>query len=142
MGCDTPLVAIGHFHVVSIHAPTWGATKTEIPRRTKIVVSIHAPTWGATVSLASQSLTLQFQSTHPHGVRLHRRLGHQTEKKFQSTHPHGVRRFCKAINLLNRWFQSTHPHGVRLQIYYNIKLKSQVSIHAPTWGATRSSRHN
>ena len=33
------------------------------------VVSIHAPTWGATTSLTSVSSTVVFQSTHPRGVR-------------------------------------------------------------------------
>ena len=78
-------------------------------------VSIHAPTWGATspfvVALAHQPL-------------------------FQSTHPHGVRLYKGRVDLRIDLFQSTHPHGVR---HYNRSLSSvrcQVSIHAPTWGAT------
>ncbi len=35
---------------VSIHAPAWGATLTNSPKKTKEEVSIHAPAWGATGS--------------------------------------------------------------------------------------------
>ena len=34
---------------------------------------------------------VEFQSTHPHGVRLILNLTHQMHIMFQSTHPHGVR---------------------------------------------------
>ena len=36
------------FRVVSIHAPTWGATLHELLLYQVVKVSIHAPTWGAT----------------------------------------------------------------------------------------------
>ena len=54
---------------------------------------------------------------------------------FQSTHPCGVRPslLCYAIKL--SLFQSTHPCGVRPnQSLYG--TRTQVSIHAPVWGAT------
>ena len=78
-----------------------------------------------------------FQSTHPHGVRLKREIKHTLLRKFQSTHPHGVR---LTVLLLSRWlkqFQSTHPHGVRLVNCCINKMAINVSIHAPTRGATR-----
>ena len=34
-----------------------------------VFISIHAPTWGATAALTAQIEKLQFQSTHPRGVR-------------------------------------------------------------------------
>ncbi len=34
--------------VVSIHAPTWGATEETVVKAYERIVSIHAPTWGAT----------------------------------------------------------------------------------------------
>ena len=37
---------------------------------------------------------------------------------------------------IQRRFQSTHPHGVRRYYLNNSEVKEQVSIHAPTWGAT------
>ncbi len=33
-------------------------------------------------------------------------------------------------------FQSTHPYGVRLARGNSIQLATDVSIHAPVWGAT------
>ena len=48
MGCDT-VIGIGKD----------GITK----------VSIHAPTWGATATYYGINDRIEFQSTHPHGVR-------------------------------------------------------------------------
>ena len=80
-------------------------------------------------------LAQEFQSTHPHGVRLRDAGLNPYLMMFQSTHPHGVRRrrhicntfhnsfnprtrtgcdffpFCAKSRV--RRFQSTHPHGVR-----------------------------
>ena len=61
--------------------------------RLPIVVSIHAPTRGATLKKSNAPYSHgRFQSTHPHGVR--RRVQNTTFRfpLFQSTHPHGVRR--------------------------------------------------
>ena len=55
------------------------------------MVSIHAPTWGATGFGEYQDKELEFQSTHPHGVRLGSIKRSDVEQVFQSTHPHGVR---------------------------------------------------
>ena len=35
--------------MISIHAPTWGATPTTMELTNTAGISIHAPTWGATV---------------------------------------------------------------------------------------------
>ena len=79
--------------VVSIHAPTRGATLLpqalndinscfnprthtgcdvgkEVQAPTYWGVSIHAPTRGATAQHADLTVSPLFQSTHPHGVRL------------------------------------------------------------------------
>ena len=57
-------------------------------------------------------------------------------REFQSTHPHGVRRYNRSAFFTDSKFQSTHPHGVRQQIVELITAKKEVSIHAPTRGAT------
>ena len=77
-------------------------------------VSIHAPAWGATRHWREESNRQKFQSTHPHGVRLTPCTSGCHEERFQSTHPHGVRRAQHA----------------------KIKRLTEVSIHAPAWGAT------
>ena len=66
-----PRKTIKEWEEVSIHAPAWGATLVEKENHYQYKVSIHAPAWGATKKEieAIQSL-YEFQSTHPHGVRL------------------------------------------------------------------------
>ena len=112
---------------------------------------------------ALYKFNLLFQSTHPHGVRLLlvvRRESSQASFNprthmgcdvlfhnrflslfmFQSTHPHGVRPYRSLMGEDYDWFQSTHPHGVRPGEASRELQRSQVSIHAPTWGATTSAR--
>ena len=126
------------------------------PNRT---VSIHAPTRGATQRENEHQSCTGFQSTHPHGVRLnlsawlypifnvsiHAPTRGATTSTFalssfatlfQSTHPHGVRRSGESVHTRLRRFQSTHPHGVRLETTPKERATRQVSIHAPTRGAT------
>ena len=78
-------------------------------------VSIHAPTWGATDSSTTAAATVKFQSTRPHGARL----------------------FARVYNRDNQRFQSTRPHGARRAMEEFTSSSKVVSIHAPTWGATR-----
>ena len=58
MGCDNRVACVEVVYVVSIHAPAWGATGGFLP-------------WAYE--------GLKFQSTHPHGVRLHVRMGSQDQ---------------------------------------------------------------
>ncbi len=58
-----------HTRLVSIHAPAWGATNCGSNVVVDCVVSIHAPAWGATYGGEANFETLEFQSTHPRGVR-------------------------------------------------------------------------
>ena len=81
---------------------------------TAFSISIHAPTWGATLAGVSISSSSLFQSTHPRGVRLDSR--HETREDAE--------------------FQSTHPRGVRHSVMFFSRKDLDISIHAPTWGAT------
>ena len=99
--------------LVSIHAPTRGATFALSNIKIYIYVSIHAPTRGATHSAVFSPQNAVFQSTHPHGVRRARQAVKNRRHQFQSTHPHGVRRSGYANEQYRDLFQSTHPHGVR-----------------------------
>ena len=58
------------------------------------------------------------------------------ENEFQSTHPHGVRLHNPKLSLSIVRFQSTHPHGVRRSPSLSPRIRIRVSIHAPTRGAT------
>ena len=56
---------------------------------------------------------------------------------FQSTHPRGVRQSSLRAKTDYCLFQSTHPRGVRRRIRLCPPVRDTISIHAPTWGATR-----
>ena len=114
VGCDSmPRYQRLRFHIISIHAPQWGATST-LPRQSgRGVISIHAPQWGATVADLDRWVMEQFQSTHPSGVRLKATMFANKAAKFQSTHPSGVRQGWQFVNTEWTVFQSTHPSGVR-----------------------------
>jgi len=57
-------------------------------------------------------------------------------RSFQSTHPRGVRLYHPIHRPGTSPFQSTHPRGVRQELYNLITIALEVSIHAPTRGAT------
>ena len=102
--------------IISIHAPTWGATyipPTPIPAP---VISIHAPTWGAT------------------GCRRGCCTGCRVISIHAPTWGATLSNIVKLRPYLQ--FQSTHPHGVRPPMSYPFDKRSIISIHAPTWGAT------
>ena len=162
MGCDGQGSDKRHQRAISIHAPTWGATRDGIagklsernfnPRthvgcdrlieraRYEVRISIHAPTWGAT------SKTLIYIMTNCHfNPRTHvgcdvRRQPLLRASIFQSTHPRGVRRrhsdkFYReqSISIHAPTWGATRPLPRLLLFYF-------ISIHAPTWGATPRGR--
>ena len=144
---------------ISIHAPTWGATRPSCspcrrsayfnPRthvgcdrdgqgdRTLTRISIHAPTWGATRGFSLLPGEESFQSTHPRGVRLDTKQLDNAWLIFQSTHPRGVRQLTRDELIEMALFQSTHPRGVRPASSPSTPRAWEISIHAPTWGATQ-----
>ena len=117
MGCDigVRLQTFGYVPI-SIHAPTWGATRVvkttlnpfdhfnprthvgcdlrELPQEPEKLISIHAPTWGATLDVLKMLSDLQHFNPRTH-------VG------------------CDTADLD---FQETDC----------------ISIHAPTWGATEN----
>ena len=157
VGCDVGHRATPSGISISIHAPTWGATDGKIPNRSMLDISIHAPTWGATLPLGATESRKQFQSTHPRGVRLINSSLTEESSLFQSTHPRGVRPEADNKRADTKLFQSTHPRGVRphtvVKVFANSNFNPrthvgcdcrkltghctiEISIHAPTWGAT------
>ena len=123
-------------YIVSIHAPTRGATYHYVRYSSFSDVSIHAPTRGATFAeflffFIAESFNprthtgcdsfyidriyelAEFQSTHPHGVRPPSG-GLVCVTEFVSIHA-PTRGTTQRLNgnIVNGKFQSTHPHGVR-----------------------------
>ena len=129
---------LGHGHV-SIHAPAWGATTDYRAAGWRIDVSIHAPAWGATskvVPAAARSGGFNPRARVGRDQRVLRtKLGVVV---FQSTRPRGARRCAVPESLGSFRFQSTRPRGARRQTVGIVEMGSDVSIHAPAWGATNA----
>ncbi len=116
VGRDEIVRGVADARTVSIHAPTWGATSTWRNCLHSPPVSIHAPTWGATGKpVLAPVATSGFNPRAHVGRDKIRRLSKLKKVRFQSTRPRGAR-------------QNTPSFKIE---------KGQVSIHAPTWGATR-----
>ena len=113
-GATAGTLIVGIDGWVSIHAPTRGATLPHVCLLQKRHVSIHAPTRGATHLRQIIYYGDWFQSTHPHGVR---------HMKRQMIHP----RIC---------FNPRTHTGCDLPVRVEFDAH-QVSIHAPTRGATQ-----
>ena len=122
--------------VVSIHAPTQGATFFHGRFRISELVSIHAPTQGATGTADGAVPADAFQSTRPRRARLVVIVLLFIGFLFQSTRPRRARRGkCGLQGLLNL-FQSTRPRRARRIQLQRTFCMFEVSIHAPTQGAT------
>ena len=98
---------------ISIHAPTRGATSSSLCCCTYSRISIHAPTRGATTIITRSLLILVFQSTLPQGERLQRTL---------------------ILNLSHYFNPRSHKGSDQIQELGSDGL--HISIHAPTRGAT------
>jgi hypothetical protein len=101
---------------VSIHAPARGATSFEDILNLIPEVSIHAPARGATPDDEKLNKPVEFQSTHPQGVRL-----------------------ATLLLITLQIYVSIHApaRGATLTKSFNLR-KPGVSIHAPARGATHS----
>ena len=78
----------------------------------------------------------EFQSTHLREVRLKSIRLISSRPIFQSTHLREVRRKLQAFVPWLSQFQSTHLREVRPKLYRSTGSAWEISIHAPTWGAT------
>ena len=122
--------------VVSIHAPTQGATKAALYIRVSTTVSIHAPTQGATHSSFVGSLSLQGFNPRSHaGSDPSYPLISLTLLCFNPRSHAGSD--STRIRWHNRHGVSIHaPTQGATSAAYEISGMPEVSIHAPTQGAT------
>ena len=81
--------------------------------RKKRIISIHAPTRGATSYSLPLGCNMIFQSTLPQGERLQSVLQSVLIHQFQSTLPQGERRSSSVRSTDPQQFQSTLPQGER-----------------------------
>ena len=77
-----------------------------------------------------------FQSTRPRGARLLHETRQTLVEVFQSTRPRGARQPAEGKPVGSVAFQSTRPRGARRSGNYGSFTVTNVSIHAPAWGAT------
>ena len=107
--------------LVSIHAPSRGATDSGVDANSKDRVSIHAPSRGATLAKLRQMLRVSM---------------------FQSTHPHGVRHRARIVWFIP-FFVSIHAPSRGATLESDAELRdAYVSIHAPSRGATDKTNPN
>jgi len=122
VGGDQGLLRLQNHTGVSIHAPTWGATRLGGQQYQTRHVSIHAPTWGATTAVMVRTLVVMRFNPRPH-------VGGDSPAGSPAGEATGV---------------SIHaPTWGATAARCLISGTALVSIHAPTWGATsrpRSSR--
>ena len=77
------------------------------------VVSIHAPTGGATAAGLVLASTVAFQFTRPRGARLASECRAATATTFQFTRPRGARHVTVVVVFEVFAFQFTRPRGAR-----------------------------
>ena len=140
----TPVGCDGHHtrrklpeNPISIHAPQWGATYGAAPIQIFLFISIHAPQWGATIFRRCLITNhIEFQSTHPSGVRQTYDFREIMSGEFQSTHPSGVRHGRQYIRQSRKHFNPRTPVGCDHVVHARRGDDRAISIHAPQWGAT------
>ena len=123
---------------ISIHAPQWGATSNQLVGISFVfLISIHAPQWGATGRFGNHvEHRTDFNPRTPVGCDWVMVPPVVMLPRFQSTHPSGVRRppSCNACTTA-KYFNPRTPVGCDDR-GRNHHPNSQISIHAPQWGAT------
>ena len=161
VGCDyRTRRQSGYVERISIHAPQWGATEIAQIYELTSSISIHAPQWGATSTATLLFHHLEFQSTHPSGVRPDAAKSKANAlaisihaPQWGATDAGAARHAPWHISIhAPQWGATFHFHPrTRLLRYFNprtpVGCDSEsvaagvawfISIHAPQWGATPS----
>ena len=78
-----------------------------------------------------------FQSTRPRGARRAVTAPTASTSRFQSTRPRGARPLADAVVIAGIYGFNPRAHVGRDKVYIRGGKNNEVSIHAPTWGATK-----
>ena len=159
MGSDYGCFYLPLGYLVSIHAPTRGATKHVHAALQVVIVSTHAPTRGATGLCKVSAHIISFNprsrmgsdvyGTH-HTFRRARVSTHapawgatspialqaSSTSSFNPRSRMGSDYSVTTAALFELVFQPTLPHGERLRGLSVEPFIPRVSTHAPAWGAT------
>ena len=115
--------------VISIHAPTRGATMAEIVSLSDLAISIHAPTRGATSgSYLCGANDDNFNPRSHEGSDKTSIKSRFAYMRFQSTLPRGERHKACEERFSLLLFQSTLPRGERQQFSPKSSLFSQQKL--------------
>ena len=122
---------------ISIHAPTRGATVVFSADAPDYSISIHAPTRGATVARVYSGVQPYYFNPRSHEGSDYRFLkGSRSGYYFNPRSHEGSDDRVQCILCAITQFQSTLPRGERqCRLKYEIE-QAEISIHAPTRGAT------
>ena len=123
---------------ISIHAPTRGATcRSWLTSYQILQISIHAPTRGATVARVYSGVQPYYFNPRSHEGSDYRFLkGSRSGYYFNPRSHEGSDDRVQCILCAITQFQSTLPRGERqCRLKYEIE-QAEISIHAPTRGAT------
>ena len=158
VGCDSLGGDVCALLAISIHAPTWGATgyMSSFTNGVEKFQSTH-PRGVRHARAGVQVSQALFQSTHPRGVR---RRANDMKNKFENFNPrthvgcdnrsnfryHTARYFnprthvgcdfiLKTILIVKIYFNPRTHVGCDSKMIF-VTLTFNISIHAPTWGAT------
>ena len=145
--------------VVSIHAPTWGATDLSDKEVKEQEVSIHAPTWGATSSNPPSHTGEACFNPRTHmgcdTIRAARSVptscfNPRTHMWCDKNRRHDQKLGTCFNPRTHMWCDKNRRHDQKLGTCFNPRTHMGcdlpeypqnnyiiVSIHAPTWGATR-----
>ena len=121
---------------ISIHAPTWGATGFCRIGCLFVVISIHAPTWGATTFAI-----LDAPEQWYFNPRTYVRCDETGVPRWVEPRYFNPRTYVRCDSNLRASLASSRYFNPRTYVRCDIKehkgpLSYDISIHAPTWGAT------
>ena len=122
---------------LSIHAPTRGATINFIISHHVLILSIHAPTRGATWKFTR--ILCKTKSFNPRSYKRSDKDTLLTVYTQGAFNPRSYKRSDNHTRLSlypSFYFQSTLLQEERRSTFSNFKLSNNLSIHAPTRGAT------
>ena len=114
VGRDARHRIIDVLHMISIHAPAWGATIPVLEQYDDLMISIHAPAWGATTRTAHARAM-------PRHFNPRARVGRDA-------------RYCGAC--FHHLISIHAPAWGATEDFISDSGFVTISIHAPAWGAT------
>ena len=122
--------------LISIHAPTRGATTGSGNLFGDSIISIHAPTRGATLKIGGGAAPIENFNPRSHeGSDVQRGKIFYSLRRFQSTLPRGERPQYRTIIHSIVYFNPRSHEGSDGNMLLQL-LSTVISIHAPTRGAT------